>query len=29
MVLETAVDGNARAIVTLNQRDFEAAHRYA
>ena len=29
MVLETAVNGNARAVVTLNQRDFEAAHRYA
>jgi hypothetical protein len=24
MVLETAVNGNANAIVTFNQRDFEA-----
>ncbi len=27
MVLETAVNGNADAIVTFNQRDFEAAIR--
>ena len=27
MVLETAVNGNADAIVTFNQRDFEAAVR--
>jgi putative PIN family toxin of toxin-antitoxin system len=27
MVLETAVNGNADAIVTFNQRDFEAARR--
>ena len=27
MVLETAVNGNADAIVTFNQRDFEAAGR--
>jgi putative PIN family toxin of toxin-antitoxin system len=27
MVLETAVNGNADAIVTFNQRDFEAAQR--
>src|SRR5208337_3154001 len=27
MVLETAVNGNAHAIVTFNQRDFEAAVR--
>jgi putative PIN family toxin of toxin-antitoxin system len=27
MVLETAVNGNANAIVTFNQRDFEEARR--
>jgi putative PIN family toxin of toxin-antitoxin system len=27
MVLETAVNGNANAIVTFNQRDFEGARR--
>jgi putative PIN family toxin of toxin-antitoxin system len=27
MVLETAVNGNASAIVSFNQRDFEAARR--
>jgi putative PIN family toxin of toxin-antitoxin system len=29
MVLETAVNGNADAIVTFNQRDFEAAGNFA
>jgi len=28
MVLETAVNGNADAIVTFNQRDFQAAARF-